>query len=84
MKLLRTTQFHTLGLEIVLHYVAFIYEIRSHFKFLFFNKSYSIIYIYYKLYLIYIYTLISILKSDTISYTWSGNCVTLCRIYIQN
>ena len=46
MKLLRATQFHMLGLEIVSHYVAFIYEIRSHFKFLFFKVIINFIYIY--------------------------------------
>ena len=32
MKLFHTTQFHMLGLEIVLHYVALMYEIVSHFE----------------------------------------------------
>ena len=43
MKLFRATQLHMLGLEIVSHYVALIYEIRSHFIYLFFNKSYEIV-----------------------------------------
>ena len=42
MKLLRATQLHMLYVEIVSHYFALIYEIRSHFKFKL-GKQYKIV-----------------------------------------